>query len=246
MVTTRLLVVVLLVCAGWGLGAQTSLTSSTTGANFTTNTDKYLSVTDWSEVKSGLFYSGVASSSSAELGYGTSLGGLYLGSYYQGNLAGMASAPAIRTTISTADILANSVVTGKTVTTGTTVLLNTPLDDFNNAGLLVGFGPLGLSLKILKSNSTTEDRYQVDTLHGTLTSSVSTAGWTTLTAPGAGGADASTVTFAADGTKTANQRTSPLRVANSSRGPSHPRSVWATCCHWVALPSNPRFREPTG
>lgn len=151
------------------LAAQTSNTSAATAGQFKTETDKFMSVVDWSAIKESIFMGGSTDSSRVEGGLGFKVGSaLYLGAYYRGYMLQDPNTPTQKFSKNTTLILNNNTVIGQTIderkwTDGKQAQMD------NLGALLVGFGPLGIKLGAYQDSNLTEDQFQIENFHANYT-----------------------------------------------------------------------------
>ena len=70
------------------LGSWASPTSVATAGIFETDADNYTSVHDYSTVKfdKGFVFTGLSNNMSIDLGFATTISGIYIGAWYNGNI----------------------------------------------------------------------------------------------------------------------------------------------------------------
>lgn len=156
------------------LAAQSSNTNSATAGVFETDVDNYMSVHDYSKVEMEKAFGYIGyDSNNLSLGYATKLGGLYLGSYYNGNALSTNDSIKETKNITTANQVTNDVITGETVTT-TEGKTDPEMVSTNQIDVLVGVAGMGFKLGFYENLQTAKSRFSVDGSFNDASDSVAT------------------------------------------------------------------------
>lgn len=128
------------------LAAQASKTNSATAGIFETDVDNFMGVTEYStvEMEKQFGYIGY-DSNMLGLGYARKLGGLYLGTYYNGNILNTVDNPQDNISVETEDTIENGEVSSTKKTT-THDFNNSKKSTDNEFNVLLGLAGMGFKL----------------------------------------------------------------------------------------------------
>lgn len=155
-----LLVTAMILLALAPLTAQVSNTLRATAGNIETDVDNFMSVNDYNEVdmEKWFGYVGPDWGGVLSLGYARKIGGIYLGTYYNGNVLDMnwnGSTEIIE--VETNPTVVNGIVISEKVTT-TTETREPAIDTNNSVGVLIGAFGMGFRLSFEEDMETASGR----------------------------------------------------------------------------------------
>jgi hypothetical protein len=145
-------IVMLAVMLASPLAAQESKTSAASAGIFTTDADNFLSLTDWSGVlgegQKYFGFLGMSGSTTPELGFATTFGSLYLGTYYTGTLfANSGTGPTETVDVTYTQVGATYDEVSRTVTKTSDERTTTN----NTLGVLIGIAGQGIKVGVTEN-----------------------------------------------------------------------------------------------
>lgn len=144
---TALIVAAVMLLAATPAVAQQSNLNAATASVFSSDVDNYLSVINFSKVTfdKSFAFAGLQNQN-LDLGYATKLGGIYLGTWYDGDVVNMVNGQQTTTSVVTTPTVVNNVISSTATTTTKTLTTDNPFTTDNSIGVLVGIAGMGFKL----------------------------------------------------------------------------------------------------